>query len=52
VLRHSPPPVGLEPGPPFGPNVRAFAIYLRFTHAISPERLSRLMSDLLGFEIS
>jgi len=46
------PPVGLEPGSPFGPNVRAFTIYLRFAHAISLERLSRLMSDLLGLEIS
>src|SRR6266571_581515 len=46
------PPAGLEPGSPFGPNLRAFAIYLRFAHAISLERLSRLMSDLLGLEIS
>jgi transposase len=46
------PPAGLEPGSPFGPNLRAFAIYLRFTHAISFERLARLMSDLLGLEIS
>jgi transposase len=46
------PPAGLEPGSPFGPNLRAFAIYLRFAHAISFERLSRLMSDLLGLEIS
>jgi transposase len=46
------PPTGLEPGSPFGPNLRAFAIYLRFSHAISFERLSRLMSDLLGVEIS
>jgi len=45
-------PAGLEPGSPFGPNLRAFAIYLRFSHAISFERLSRLMSDLLGVEIS
>ena len=29
------PPAGLEPGSPFGPNLRAFAIYLRITHAIS-----------------
>src|SRR6266436_2884153 len=42
------PPAGLEPGSPFGPNLRAFAIYLRFTQAISFERLSRLFSDLLG----
>jgi transposase len=46
------PPAGLEPGSPFGPNLRAFAIYLRFAHAISFERLSQLMSDLLGLEIS
>jgi len=46
------PPAGLEPGSPFGPNLRAFAIYLRVTHAISFERLVRLFSDLLGVEIS
>ena len=46
------PPAGLEPGSPFEPNLRAFAIYLRFTQAISFERLSRLFSDLLGLEIS
>jgi len=46
------PPQGLEAGSPFGPNLRAFAIYLRASHAISFERLARLMSDLLGLEIS
>jgi transposase len=46
------PPAGLEPGSPFGPNLRAFALYLRFAHAISFERLARLMSDLIGLEIS
>jgi transposase len=46
------PPSGLEPGSPFGPNLRAFLIYLRTVHAISFERLSRLASDLLGLEIS
>ena len=45
-------PAGLEPGSPFGPNLRAFAIYLRYTQAISFERLSGLMSDLLGVAIS
>jgi transposase len=45
-------PAGLEPGSPFGPNLRAFVLYLRFTQAISFERLSRLMSDLLGVAIS
>jgi transposase len=46
------PPQGLEPGSPFGPNLRAFAIYLRASHAVSFERLARLMSDLLGLDIS
>ncbi|MDE2111515.1 MAG: IS66 family transposase [Alphaproteobacteria bacterium] len=46
------PPQGLEPGSPFGPNLRAFAIYLRASHAVSFERLARLMSDLLGLQIS
>ncbi len=46
------PPAGLEPGSPFGPNLRAFAIYLRASHAVSFERLARLMSDILGLEIS
>lgn len=46
------PPAGLEPGSPFGPNLRAFAIYLRMTHAISYERLVRLFSELLGVDIS
>ena len=48
----APVPAGLERGSPFGPNLRAFAIYLRVTPAISYERLSRLFSDLLGVEIS
>ena len=46
------PSAGLDPGSPFGPNLRAFAIYLRFAHAISFERLARLMSELFGIEIS
>jgi len=46
------PPRGLEPGSPFGPNLRALAIYLRASHAVSFDRLARLMSDLLGLDIS
>src|SRR5713226_1663359 len=45
-------PEGLEPGSPFGPNLRAFVLYLRFAQAIPFERLARLMFDLLGLEIS
>ena len=47
-----PPPAGLEPGSPFGPNLRAFVLYLRFGQAIPFERLERLMRDLFGLEIS
>src|SRR4051794_35888205 len=30
----APAPAGLEPGSPFGPNLRAFVLYLRFAQAI------------------
>ena len=39
-------------GSPFGPNLRALAIYLRFTQGIAFERLASLLSNLLGLEIS
>lgn len=48
----APPPAGLEPGSPFGPNLRAFVLYLRFGQAIPFERLERLLKDLFGLEIS
>lgn len=48
----APPPQGLEPGSPFGPNLRAFVVYLRFTQGISFERLAKLLSDILGLDIS
>jgi transposase len=43
---------GLEPGSPFGPNLRALVIFLRFTQGVAFERLSRLMRDLFGLSIS
>ena len=45
-------PAGLEPGSPFGPNLRAFVIYLRFTQGVAFERLSQRMTDLFGLSIS
>jgi transposase len=45
-------PEGLEPGTPFSVGIIAMAIYLRFTHAISYKRLSRLMLDLFGLAMS
>jgi transposase len=48
----APLPDGLEPGSPFSFNIVALAIYLRFTHAISYRRLSRLMAELFDLAIS
>ncbi len=48
----APAPADMAPGSPFGPNLRAFVIYLRFTQGIAFERLARLLSDLLGLDIS
>lgn len=45
-------PEGFPPGSPFGANLRALVLYLRATHAISFERLARLLSDLFGLSIS
>jgi transposase len=48
----APAPEGFPQGSPFGPNLRALVIYLRFTQGIAFERLARLVSDLLGLDIS
>jgi transposase len=48
----APAPIDMPPGSPFGPNLRALVIYLRFTQNIAFERLARLLSDLLGLDIS
>ena len=45
-------PEGLEQGSPFSINIVMLALYLRFTHAISYRRLSRLMLELFGLAIS
>src|SRR3954468_4833923 len=37
-------PRACPPGSPFGPNLRAFVLYLRFAQAIPFERLARLLS--------
>lgn len=47
-----PVPDGLEPGTPFSVNIVALAMYLRFVHAVSYKRLSRLMLELYGLCIS
>jgi transposase len=48
----APAPAGLEPGSPFGPELRAYAIYLRSVQGIPLARLSALFKDLFGLDIS
>jgi len=48
----APVPEGLEPGTPFSVGIDALAMYLRFVHAISYQRLSRLLGELFGLAIS
>src|SRR4051795_4964337 len=48
----APVPEGLEEGSPFGPSVLAQALYLRFTHAISYRRLTRLFLHLFALGVS
>src|SRR5450755_4445892 len=43
---------GLEPGSPFGPNLRAFVIYPRSVQGIPLARLSHVLRDLFGLDIS
>jgi len=46
------PPTGLEPGSPFGANIRAFVIYLRSVQGIPLGRLRDVLLDLFGLSIS
>jgi transposase len=45
-------PEGLEPGSPFGPNLRAFVIYLRSVQGIPMARMTDVLKDLFGLDIS
>jgi transposase len=48
----APVPEGMEEGTPFGVSILALALYLRFTHAISYRRLTRLFRHLFALPIS
>ena len=48
----APLPEGLAPGTPFSLNIVALAMYLRFVHAVSYRRLSRLLLELFGLAVS
>jgi transposase len=45
-------PADMPPGSPFGANLRALVIYLRYTQGISFERLARLLHDFYGLTVS
>lgn len=46
------PPEGLEPGSPFGANLRALVIYLRSVQGLPLARLTHVLRDLFGLDIS
>jgi transposase len=48
----APVPDGMEEGSPFGASILAQALYLRFTHAISYQRLTRLFLHLFTLQVS
>lgn len=48
----APVPVGLAPGSPFGMSVASLVTYLRYSHAISYQRLSQMMRELYGLSLS
>ena len=48
----APVPVGMEPGTPFGASIQSLATYLRYTHAISYERLAGLFGQVFQLSIS
>ena len=46
------PPIGLEPGTPFGLSVQNLTLSLRFGHAISYARLQSVLNDVCNLSIS
>ncbi len=48
----APVPTALSPGSPFGETIERLVPYLRYQHAISYQRLSRLFKDLFNLSIS
>src|SRR5271166_4687193 len=48
----APPPSGMPPGSPFGPELVALILHLHVTQAIGFERLVRLLDEVFGVRIS
>jgi transposase len=45
-------PADMPPGSPYGPNLRAMALHLRFSQHVSLQRLAGVMRDVFGLAIS
>jgi transposase len=48
----APPPPGMLPGSPFGPNLRATVLHLRHCHAVSYARMAGLLDVQFGVKLS
>src|SRR6266436_2013188 len=48
----APPPAGMSPGSPFGPDLTALILHLHVTQAIGFERLVQLLDEVFGIRIS
>src|SRR5438132_12947674 len=48
----APPPAGMSPGSPFGPDLIALILHLHVTQAIGFERLVQLLDEVFGIRIS
>jgi transposase len=48
----APPPAGMPPGSPFGPDLVALIVHLHVTQAIGFERLVQLIDEVFGIRIS
>ncbi len=48
----APPPAGMPPGSPFGPDLTALILHLHVTQAIGFERLVRLLDEVFGIRLS
>lgn len=45
-------PVDMPEGSPFGPNIRALVVYMRYRHHVSYCRLVEMLDEVAGLEIS
>lgn len=51
-VTQAPVPLGLEAGSPFGEGIKQLALYFRYVHMISYQRLSQVFAEVFGLSIS